>query len=203
MVYSLDRLDRELRADVATNPEVVLLGPHEVERFGGRLGVEGRAVVELDALAQGEAPGGRVGLLPLGGQLRHQLAGLRVAVEQRLVDVAHDLIVVAGGRVIPRQHQRFFADHDRDGALGRGPGRRRGGGGRRPARRVPRLGHLRLVGRAPGRSWGGGGRTGQQQAGQDRQRDGRPQADAPACSTWCFSRSSRGAAVPLHSLLPH
>ena len=51
------------------------------------VGGERRAVVELHALAQVEAPYGRARLRPLGRQRRRQ-AHVLVALDQRLVDVA-------------------------------------------------------------------------------------------------------------------
>ena len=50
--------------------------------------------MEGHALAQGEAHGAVVGPLPGGGQLADQLVGRRIAVEQRLEDVAQDGVAV-------------------------------------------------------------------------------------------------------------
>ncbi len=59
-------------------------------------GVERLAVVELDALAQGELPRRVVDHLPAGGEHRRGLVGLGIAVHQAIVDV---LDLVIGGPV--------------------------------------------------------------------------------------------------------
>ena len=73
---------------------------HVVEGEGHVLGAEDIAVMEGHALAQGQFEGRRVDPFPGGGQHRLIRAGLRVAVEQGVPDVAGEHDALAGAVVI-------------------------------------------------------------------------------------------------------
>ena len=81
------------------------------------LGIEGRAIVELDTLSQREPPRELVDLFVRGGQLGNQLVGDRITVEQSLVRVADDRVAIIGVTVPTRQVARPFGQCERQ----RGP----------------------------------------------------------------------------------
>jgi len=109
------------------------------QRRDDGLGVERRAVVELDALAQREAPRLVVDLLPRGGQARRDGAVLRIAFGQAFDDVlADDAADVGADGVAAVEADRFDRQDDRHhlagvlggGGIRRGQGRGQDNGGR-------------------------------------------------------------------------
>ena len=121
-----------------------------VDGEGGVLGGERCAVGEGDAVAELEGPLVGRGLAPLGGQQRLEVAGVGVALDERLGDVGADDDAGGGQRALARlERRRLLGQHDAqgvgvvaavagvgDGAAGGGDGDSREGDGQGLASRV-------------------------------------------------------------------
>ena len=84
------------------------------------LGIEGRAIVELDALSQREPPRELVDLFVRSGQLGNQLVGARITIEQGLVRVPDDRMAIVRIAVPARQVAWPLGQRERQrGALDR------------------------------------------------------------------------------------
>lgn len=124
-----DHVALDRGAGLAGEEADVLAGEVGVERpvdaRHDRLGVEGRAVVELDAGTDGEEPVGVVGARPLGGEERNDLAVGGIEAGQRLDDVAlEDAGVDVAAVVAGVERRRLGRQREHDGA-GLGGGDRR------------------------------------------------------------------------------
>ena len=111
-----DDLEVVVADDVALDVAAEVAVHGAIDGVGGCLGIERRAVLEGDVIADGERPLRVAGLLPLGGQQRFELARGGVALDQRLGDrAAHD--DAGGGEVgVARLERRgLLREHDTEG----------------------------------------------------------------------------------------
>ena len=121
------RVDLLHRPDALEREGALRGGPlRPLDREDGVVGGERAAVVEGDAGAQREAPGGRPGHLPAGGQRGFELE-VCVAVEQGVVDLqGHPRVVQQGHRMRVHGLRVEGAGHAQHAGRGR-RGRRRQG----------------------------------------------------------------------------